>query len=311
MTGYGYLGYGLGLVSDFELPEYQPAPVAGQPDIQIRIDDEAMAAWEASGKISEQFIPSRHGGYVLRVAGVAVYHVLGGAEIRIAVEPGADPGLVRLYTIGSAMGMALHQRGVLILHGATIAREGQARIIVGDSGAGKSTLAALLGQEGCAVLGDDTIAIWDAPDGAGKRLWQGSRVFKLWEESLDAIGIAADGLTPLGNRVRKFFVPNPGPSSDTEAELAEILLLEVHDGEARIEPVTGLRAVKAIADNTYRPEYVGLLGHEEQHFRQCADLARQVRVSRLLRPWDLARSGATVFAVLDLWSPTRATGGTD
>jgi hypothetical protein len=301
MTGYGYRGYGLSLVSDLELPEYQPIPIDGQPDIRIRIDGEAMAAWEASDKIAGAFNPSRFGGHVLRIAEVAVFHVLEGAEIRIAAEPGADPGLVRLYTIGSAMGMALHQRGVLVLHGATIARDGLARIIVGDSGAGKSTLAALLGQAGCAVLGDDTIA--------SKRLWQGSRVFKLWEESLDAMGIAADGLTPLGNRVRKFFVPNPGPSSDTEAELVEILLLEVHNEAARIEPVTGLRAVKAIAENTYRPEYVGLLGSEEQHFRQCADLARQVRVSRLLRPWDLARSGETVSAVLDLWDLARATRG--
>jgi hypothetical protein len=309
MTGYGYRGYGLSLASDIELPEYQPIKVDGQPDIRVRIDGEAMAAWEASDMIAGVFNPSRHGGHVLRIAQVAVFHVRGGAEIRIAAEPGADSGLVRLYTIGSAMGMTLHQRGVLVLHGATIARDGLARIIVGGSGAGKSTLAALLGQAGCAVLGDDTIAIWDAPDGAGKRLWQGSRVFKLWEESLDAMGIAADGLTPLGNRVRKFFVPNPGPSSDTEAELAEILLLEVHDEAARIEPVTGLHAVKAIADNTYRPEYVGLLGSEEQHFRQCADLARQVRVSRLLRPWDLARSGETVSAVLDLWDPARANRG--
>ena len=40
-----------------------------------------------------------------------------------------------------------------------------------------------------------------------------------------------------------------------------------------------------------------------------ADLARQVRVSRLLRPWGLDRTGATVSVVLDLWNPARVNRG--
>ncbi len=302
MTRYGYRGYGLSLVSDLELPEYLPAPVADDPDIRISLDAGALDAWEGSAGAVGEFIPARPGGHLLRISGVAVYHVSGGSDIRISVEPGADPGLVRLFTIGSAMGMALHQRGILVLHGATVARGGQARILVGDSGAGKSTLAARLGWAGYAVLGDDTMALWNAPEGrAGKWLWQGSRVFKLWEDSIEAMGVGVEGLTRLGNRTDKYYVPNPGPAAAAGVELAEILVLETGDGPPRIEPLDGIRALQAVAVNTYRPEYVGLLGREVEHFRQCGELTRDVQVSRLIRPWGLPRIEETLDLVLSRW----------
>lgn len=316
MTSFGYRGYGLSLVSELELPEFLPAPVVENPDIRICLDARALEIWADNAGPEEEFIAARLGGHLLRVSGAAVYHVTGGREIRIAVEPGADPGLVRLFTIGSAMGMVLHQRGIMVLHGATISRGGVARIFCGDSGAGKSTLAARLGRAGCAVLGDDTMALWNAPAGkSGKWLWQGNRVFKLWEDSIEAMGLGIEGLDRLGNRTDKYYVPNPGAdanlatAADAGAELAEILVLEEGDGPPRIERLDGLRSLQAIAVNTYRPEYVGLLGREAEHFRQCGELARDVAVSRLIRPWGLASIDATIELVLSRWNETPAAQG--
>lgn len=316
MTPFGYRGYGLNLVSELQLPELPLAPAGSNPDIRIGLDASALDAWEDCAGADGGFIPARAGGHLLRVSGVAVYHVRDGREIRIAVEPGADPGLVRLYTIGSAMGMALHQRGLLVLHGATVSRGGVARIIVGDSGTGKSTLAACLGRAGCAVLGDDTMVLWDATGGrSGKWLWQGSQVFKLWEDSIAAMGLGTAGLDRVGNRTDKYYVPNPdreavaGRAYDSGVELAEILLLEEGDGVPRVAPLDGISALRAIATNTYRPEYVGLLGREAEHFRQCGDLARDVPVGRLVRPWDMAAMQETVDLVLNRWNAAPAVQG--
>jgi hypothetical protein len=313
LTSFGYRGYGLSLVSELELPEFLPTPATDHPDIRIRLDAGALDAWKDNAGPEEEFITARQGGHLLRVSGVAVYHVTGGREIRITVEAGADPGLVRLYTIGSAMGMVLHQRGILVLHGATISRGDAARMLVGDSGAGKSTLAARLGRAGCTVLGDDTMVLWDAPVGrAGKWLWPGSRVFKLWEDSIEAMGLGTDGLDRLGNRTDKYYVPNPGSgadfvsAADAGIALAEILVLEAGEGLPRIEPLDGIRALQAIAVNTYRPEYVGLLGREAEHFRQCGELARDVAVSRLIRPWGVASMEATVDLVMSRWDAAPA-----
>ena len=308
MTGYGYRGYGLSLVSELELPEFLPAAPVADPDIRIGLNPGALDSWSNEADPEGEFIRSRSGGHLLRVPGAGVYHVTDGRDISIAVEPGADPGLVRLFIIGSAIGMALHQRGVMVLHGATVSRGGAARIIVGDSGAGKSTLAARLGRAGCAVLGDDTMALWNTPDGRpGKWLWQGSRVFKLWEDSIEAMGMGTDGLDRLGNRTDKFYVPNPDPdahivaATDAGAELVEILVLEEGDGLPRIESLDGIHALQAVAVNTYRPEYIGLLGREAEHFRQCGELARDVAVSRLIRPWGMASIDDTLDVVLRRW----------
>ncbi len=309
MTLFGYRGYGLSLVSEIELPEYLPSAVPEAPDIRIRLDPAARRAWEQVGGAAEEFLVAPAGGHVFRVPDVAFYHVLDGREIRVAPDTGADPGLVRLFTIGSAMGMALHQRGALVLHGAAVARNGRARIIVGDSGAGKSTLAARLGRAGCAVFGDDTMAIWDWPDGRGKWLWPGSRVFKLWSDSLTALGLSPEGLVPLGNRADKYYVPDPAPAVFEGAKLSEILVLEAGAGPPRVEPLEGLRALEAAARHTYRPEYVGLMGRETPHFAQCAALVREVPVRRLIRPWDLARIGETVDLVMGRWSVAAATHG--
>jgi len=316
MTAHGYRGFGLSIVSDFELPEYLPAPLADPPDLSIRKAPEAWQVWEESERVIGRFTPAPLGGNVLRLEGIGVFHVRDGRDMAVAAEPGADPGMVRLFIIGSAMGMLMHQRGVFVLHGATVALDGAARMFVGDSGAGKSTLAARLGRAGCTVLGDDTMALWELPADktagqGGRWLWPGSRVFKLWGDSLAAMGLDSSGLDPLANRLDKYHVPNPGPEADlvaaarTGARLVEILVLEAGDGPPRIEPLEGIRALEAIARNTYRHEYVHMLGHETEHFRQCAALARDVPVGRLTRPWDPERFDETVELLLGRWRAGR------
>lgn len=57
------------------------------------------------------------------------------------------------------LGWILPSRGYLLLHGAAIARDGRAALLVGSSGAGKSTLALAAFQEGWVHLGDDLVAL--------------------------------------------------------------------------------------------------------------------------------------------------------
>lgn len=51
--------------------------------------------------------------------------------------------------------MALGQRHYLLIHAASVARDGKVLILTGESGSGKSTLAALLGEHGWRLLGDE------------------------------------------------------------------------------------------------------------------------------------------------------------
>jgi HprK-related kinase A len=57
--------------------------------------------------------------------------------------------------MGMNLQMALGQRRFLLLHASAVARGGEALLMTGSSGAGKSTLAALLGERGWRLLGDE------------------------------------------------------------------------------------------------------------------------------------------------------------
>ena len=66
--------------------------------------------------------------------------------------------------MGMNLQMALGQKRYLLLHAATVEREGRALLMTGASGAGKSTLAALLGEHGWRLLGDE-FALLDPEEG--------------------------------------------------------------------------------------------------------------------------------------------------
>jgi HprK-related kinase A len=75
------------------------------------------------------------------------------------VLPDAAPLPLRLGLLAAEMGMnlqmALGQRRYLLLHAATVERDGRALLMTGVSGAGKSTLAALLMARGWRLMGDE------------------------------------------------------------------------------------------------------------------------------------------------------------
>jgi HprK-related kinase A len=73
--------------------------------------------------------------------------------------PEAVPLPLRLGLLAAEMGMnlqlALGERRFLLLHAASVERDGRALLLTGESGAGKSTLATLLGAEGWRFMGDE------------------------------------------------------------------------------------------------------------------------------------------------------------
>jgi HprK-related kinase A len=66
--------------------------------------------------------------------------------------------------MGMNLQMALGQKHYLLLHAASAEKDGRALIMTGESGAGKSTLAALLGERGWRLMGDE-FALLDMASG--------------------------------------------------------------------------------------------------------------------------------------------------
>ena len=80
-----------------------------------------------------------------------------------AMPMSLDHGLLAAE-MGMNLQMALGQKQYLLLHAASAEKNGRALILTGKSGAGKSTLAALLGERGWRLMGDE-FALLDLDSG--------------------------------------------------------------------------------------------------------------------------------------------------
>ena len=136
--------------------------------------------------------------------------------------------------MGMNLQMALGQRRFLLLHAGVVARDGRALILTGESGAGKSTLAALLGERGWRLLGDE-FALLDPADG---RLWPFPRPVSLKNAAIDLLaaqvpaarwGPRLEG-TPKGTI--RHLVPNAAALAAMEEPVVPAAILFPRFGEA-------------------------------------------------------------------------------
>jgi HprK-related kinase A len=118
-----------------------PAPADGLADFTVRLEPEKP--WRRWLRPSVAI----RGDYILPdAAPLSLGHGLLAAEM------------------GMNLQMALGQKSYLLLHAATVEKDGRAIVMTGESGAGKSTLAALLGERGWRLMGDE-FALLDMASG--------------------------------------------------------------------------------------------------------------------------------------------------
>ena len=297
MTGF-YRCFNLCIHSDLPLEGF-PDDGEATPDISVRLGRDAREQLRNTSPPPMQIRPASDGGWLFHVPELADFWIRDAKRIEVSPTEQAEPDQIRLYLMGSALGMALHLRGDLALHAATAAHHGAAIAFVGAQQAGKSTLAMTLAQRGAEVMGDDTMVIWPSP--SGPRVWPGPLRFKLWSDTIATLKLRPG--VQISDRLDKHYVPNPAIAPDRPLPMRAVVALEMGAPDQRVtlHRLSGLEGLRTLAEHTYRPEYIPLLGRQEAHFRQCAELAAQIPVWRLSRPQDLSRAGDTADALLKAW----------
>lgn len=138
------------------------------------------------------------------------------------VLPDAAPLPLALGLLAAEMGMnlqmALGQKRFMLLHAASVERDGRALLLTGHSGAGKSTLGALLGERGWRFMGDE-FALLDLEDG---RLHPFPRAVSLKNESLGLFDDIDPGrLGPVLTGTPKGRIRHLRPNGEAVARMGE------------------------------------------------------------------------------------------
>jgi hypothetical protein len=269
---FDYRLFGLFVRSDLAIPELPAGDSYREPDVVIH---------RGRGP----------GGSLIGIDGIADFQVSRGSEIWVSPIAGASSRNIRLYLLGSAMGLLLHQRGMLPLHANAVEIEGKAIAFMGPSGSGKSTLAAWFHDRGFTVVADDICVVGFSDDQA-PFVYPGLPRLRLWKEALEASGrdTAHFARSYAGDDLwDKFDVPIDAASAPNgSTPLAAIYLLD-NGEQGRVDSIAGIEAAEALFANTYRGRFVAEAGDPKLHWESCIRLVQATPIFRAIRVRGLER----------------------
>ena len=273
-----------------ELPEAELEAVETNTSAIITIRDEDPLHWPElpAGPHDTPFLRMGRGDLRLTVADIGHFRINNAEQIawQRANRSVSDQDL-RTFLLGSAVGALLIQRGMLVLHGNALERDGQAIVCMGRSGAGKSTLAYALMQQGWRLLADDLVAI--TPDG---QVLPGVPRIKLWHDAAKAFGLDPEALPPIRQGINKYLLLGEAINrAQQPCPLKALYLIrqqrrDSNDPEdSRITSISSQKqAALCLRNQAFRPRFVRGLGQEGANFIALTRLQKAVPLATLPIP---------------------------
>lgn len=218
-----------------------------------------------------------------------------GVVIDTALPPDASD--ISAFFFSTVFAIICFKRGWLPLHAASVCVNGRGVLFCGPSGAGKSTLASRFIRKGIPVLADD-VSVMDFSDPDRILLRPTLPHLKLWRDIMDQCNIPPDGLTPVRNKIQKYYVPQPNVGR-TPVPLSGIYYIGDSRGQGEVcQPVTGVENFMAVRCGVYRRRLGEALLSKAGLFRLVSHVAGRVPGYRLLREKTLPRADALVAEIL-------------
>ena len=288
-----YILFGLVFESEIELPELIAADAGRSVDVFIR-----LGPLEDGLPSKPGLHPVAPGRALLCIGEAGRYLCVDGQAICVEPQPGVPVRNLRLFLLGSAMGLLLHQRGLLPIHANAVEIDGKAYAFMGPSGSGKSTLAVWFQDHGYRLYCDD-VCVVSFDETGGPLAWPGLPRLRLWRDVLDRTGRDAAQFQRSfqdDDDWEKYDVPAMAVAAEPIA-LGGLYLLERAD-EREFELLGGVIAMDAVFANIYRGEFLSA-GELERQWQTCLHLVATVPVQRWRRRWGHEQCDEEIRALLD------------
>lgn len=281
---YIYHSFGLKISSELPLPELETlSKPYSQIDVSIKMSDlkEKWNLMDASLNKGFCIVENK---VMFEVPDLAVFSIEEGRTIYFSPSALLDENKIRLYLLGSCMGILLMQRQILPLHGSAIAINGKAYVFIGESGAGKSTIASSFMKNGHPLLSDDVIAV-SLLDGEKPWVIPAYPQQKLWQDSMNHFGMNPTEYKPLFDRETKYSVPVVEHFYNKPLLLGGIFELVPSEVEQiEVEHILNLKRFQTLSAHTYRRSLIEKMNMIEWHFHYSAKCIRHVPLYQLRRP---------------------------
>jgi hypothetical protein len=276
-----FVAYGLAIESDMDFPSSSIS--VRDPEVTFRVAPVEKLACDANASRACVLTP---GGLLIHWRNVGTFLIRNGNEIVADPDPGVEDSVIQMFLIGPALGILLHQRGVIVLHASVVNVGGRAIGFMGEKGWGKSTTAAAMNARGHALVADDILAVTFKRDGT-PIAHPGPPHFKLWPESAVAtFGDDPDQLNRVHPKVEKRHRFANTAFSEAPLPLCHLYVLDRGDRLESI-PIPPAGALLACVVHNYLTGIIDVLGGLDKNFQQTARLVQRVTVSLLKRPKDL------------------------
>lgn len=263
-----YSAYNLGISSELPLPEFIPAGWGG--DIIVRVS-QTIQTDEAKFQINDQEA-------VVNVINVGRFIVRCGREIIVYPHLNGDSELIRRFIVGTIMGIALYQRGNLVLHASSIQTSKGAIAFIGNVGMGKSTMALAMVSKGYNFITDDVCAIEEL--NGVYYIIPSYPLVKVSQEVADNILQNCESLRFVTRYDDKLEYQISDKVVTAPVPVNRIYMLN-NQGDGNHERIDPQIAVLEILKNSFPTRF----GHpgDKAHFLQCVELVRTTPIFNLKR----------------------------
>ena len=305
-SAFAYRVYGLAVASEIELPELPASSHDAPIDLQIRLGEVPRHLDDVQHQSS--WFKANARACLITVPELCRLHVRDGREITIdcKIQPDGRPlraADVRLYLLGSAMGAALHQRGLLPLHVSAVSAPNGVWAFTGPSGAGKSTLSATLHLGyGLQLVSDDVSAL--RLDQQQPVVFPGPRKLKLWQDAAEHLRCDPGDLVHDLSGTDKFqlYLGDDGRETNADpAPLHALVLLEpsLQPCAPRLEKLSGGSAFDVCLTALYRPYMADWYRPRQAVMDDLLTLCSRIEVYRFRRHWSLSAMDEQLAPLLD------------
>ena len=224
--------------------------------------------------------------FSMQVPGVGSYYVHDGREVEYSVEPGADPGWVKLYLNGQVLVALLHQRKIINFHASSFIYDGKGIMILGTSGSGKSSLTASFTLQGAGFLSDDITPVIFR-DGA-PLIWPLYSNIRLRENTVEQLKISRSKISTGEVWTGKHFLQVAG-SDVKDFPLHTVLKIETGDCSIpEFHEDSPAQKFSLLRSEICSWEMLaGMPETEAEYLQQLLQIVRQVKFVRVVRPADI------------------------